>query len=311
MARLILTRLATLIPLMLIATSIVFFLVRFVPGDPVRIMVGGQRISEANVESIRQQYRLDKPVLVQYGYWLDDLAHGSLGDSFRQRAPVRDLVLARLPITLKLAFYAFVISMAISIPLGIISALRRNSWVDVGASFFSLIGASSPVFFTSILLILIFGYQLNWMPALGQGDGGWDTFKHLTLPALALGLSLAAITTRITRNGMIEALSQDYMVTARAKGLAPRSIVFKHALRNALVPIVTVAGLQFGFLLAGTVLVEYTFGIGGLGSLLVDSVQRRDYPVVQGATVFIAIAFIVINLAVDILYAIIDPRVKY
>jgi ABC-type dipeptide/oligopeptide/nickel transport system permease component len=311
MTRLIVSRLATLIPLMLIATSIVFFLVRFVPGDPVRIMVGGQRISPQNVESIRHQYRLDKPVLVQYGYWLNDLAHGSLGDSFRQRAPVRDLVLDRLPITLKLATYSFILSMVISIPLGIISALRRNSWVDVGASFFSLIGASSPVFFTSILLILIFAYKLQWMPALGQGDGGWDTVKHLTLPAIALGLSLAAITTRITRNGMIEVLSQDYMVTARAKGLSPRSIVFKHALRNALVPIVTVAGLQFGFLLAGTVLVEYTFGIGGLGSLLVDSVQRRDYPVVQGATVFIAIAFIILNLTVDILYAIIDPRVKY
>ena len=311
MTRLILGRLATLIPLMLIATSIVFFLVRFVPGDPVRIMVGGQRISPQNVESIRQQYRLDKPLLVQYGYWLNDLAHGSLGDSFRQRSPVRDLVLARLPITLKLASFSFLISMAISIPLGIISALRRNSWIDISASFFSLIGASSPVFFTSILFILIFAYKLNWMPALGQGDGGWDTVKHLTLPSLALGLSLAAITTRITRNGMIEVLSQDYMVTARAKGLSPRSIVFKHALRNALVPIVTVAGLQFGFLLAGTVLVEYTFGIGGLGSLLVDSVQRRDYPVVQGATVFIAIAFVVLNLTVDILYALIDPRVTY
>ena len=168
MTRLIVSRLATLIPLMLIATSIVFFLVRFVPGDPVRIMVGGQRISPQNVESIRHQYRLDKPLLVQYGYWLDDLAHGSLGDSFRQRAPVRDLVLDRLPITLELATYSFLISMIISIPLGIISALRRNSWVDVGASFFSLIGASSPVFFTSILLILIFGYKLNWMPALGR-----------------------------------------------------------------------------------------------------------------------------------------------
>ncbi|MEZ4507829.1 MAG: ABC transporter permease [Thermomicrobiales bacterium] len=311
MARLIVSRLATLIPLMLIATSIVFFLVRFVPGDPVRIMVGGQRISEANVQSIREQYRLDKPLLAQYGYWLNDLAHGSLGDSFRQRAPVRDLVLERLPITLELACYAFLISMLISIPLGIISALRRNSWIDVGASVFSLIGASSPVFFTSILLILVFAYKLQWMPALGQGDGGWDTVKHLTMPAIALGLSLAAITTRITRNGMIEALSQDYMVTARAKGLSPRSIVFKHALRNALIPIVTVAALQFGFLLVGTVLVEYTFGIGGLGSLLVDSVQRRDYPVVQGTTVFIAIAFIVLNLAVDILYAIIDPRIKY
>jgi peptide/nickel transport system permease protein len=311
MPRLIATRLATLVPMMFIVTSVVFFMVRFVPGDPVRIMVGGQRISQQNVESIRHQYRLDRPVLVQYGYWLRDLSRGSLGRSYRQRAEVRQLILDRLPITLKLALLSFVVSLLISVPLGILAAVKRNSLVDVGATVFSLVGASSPVFFTSILLILLFAYQLNWLPALGRGEGGFDTLKHLIMPAFALGLSLGAITTRITRSAMIESLTQDYIETARAKGLSRRSVVLKHAFRNALIPVITVAGLNFGFLLVGAVLVEYTFGLGGLGSLLVDSVQRRDYPVVQGTTVFIAAAFILINLVVDLLYGVVDPRVRY
>lgn len=311
MLRLITTRLATLIPMMFIVTSVVFFMVRFVPGDPVRIMVGGQRISQQNIENIRHQYRLDRPVLVQYGLWLRDLTKGSLGTSYRQRADVRTLILDRLPITLKLALFSFLVSLLISVPLGILAAVKRNSALDVGATVFSLVGASSPVFFTSILLILLFSYQLNWLPALGRGEGGFDTFKHLLMPSFALGLSLGAITTRITRSAMIESLTQDYIETARAKGLSSRSIVIKHAFRNALIPVITVAGLNFGFLLVGAVLVEYTFGLGGLGSLLVDSVQRRDYPVVQGTTVFIAAAFIIINLIVDLLYGVVDPRVRY
>jgi len=204
-----------------------------------------------------------------------------------------------------------VISLVISAPLGIISAMRRNSWLDFSATIFSLVGASSPVYFTGIIFILIFSYKLGWMPAFGQGDGSWDTVKHLFLPSLTLGLSLACITTRITRSAMIEALTQDYIETARAKGLPTRSVVLKHALRNALIPVITVAGLQFGFLIVGTVLVEHTFGLAGIGSLIVQSVQVRDYPVVQGATIFIAVMFIVINLLVDILYAVIDPRVRY
>lgn len=301
----------TLVPLMFVVTSVVFFMVRFVPGDPARIMVGGQRISTQNLENIRHQYRLDKPVLVQYGYWVRDLAHGNLGRSFRQRTDVRTLIVDRLPLTLKLGVFNFVVSLVISIPLGIVAAVRHNSWVDVSATVFSLVGASSPVFFTSILLILVFAYRLNWLPALGTGEGGLDTFKHLLMPALALGLSLAAITTRITRSAMVESLTQDYIETARAKGLTARTVVLKHAFRNALIPVITVAGLQFGFLLVGTVLVEYTFGLGGLGSLLIDSVQRRDYPVVQGTTVFIAAVFILINLVVDVLYGVVDPRVRY
>jgi peptide/nickel transport system permease protein len=221
------------------------------------------------------------------------------------------LILDRLPITLKLSVFSFLISLIIAVPLGIISAVRRTSWLDVGATVFALVGASSPVFFTAILLILLFAFKLQWLPALGAGEGGWDEFVHLLLPSLTLGISLAAITTRITRSAMVEALTQDYIETARAKGLPSRSIVLKHALRNALVPIVTVAGLQFGFLIVGAVLVEQTFGLGGLGSLLIQAVQVRDYPVVQGATIFIAAVFILINLAVDVLYGVIDPRVRY
>ena len=311
MVRLVVTRLLGLVPLMLLITTIVFFMVRMVPGDPAKLMVGGQRISQQNLENIRKAYRLDRPVLEQYGLWLQDLSHGNLGRSYRQRTEVRTLIVDRLPVTTKLAGFSFLISLLIAVPLGIVAAVKRNTWIDVGATVFALVGASSPVFFTAILLILVFSFRLGWLPSIGAGDGGWDTFVHLLLPSLTLGISLAAITTRITRSAMIEALTQDYIETARAKGLSSRSVVMKHALRNALVPIVTVAGLQFGYLIVGAVLVEQVFGLGGLGSLLIQAVQVRDYPVVQGATIFIAAVFIVLNLIVDILYGVIDPRVRY
>lgn len=311
MARLVLTRLLTLLPLMFLITSIVFFMVRFVPGDPARIMVGGQRISEQNLANIRTAYRLDQPLLTQYRLWVGDLLTGNLGRSYRQRTEVTTLILERLPLTAKLSGFAFLFSLLIALPLGVLAAVYRNTWIDVAATVFAVLVASSPVFFTGILLLLLFSFKLGWLPALGSGDGGWDEVKHLLLPSLTLGLSLAAITTRITRSSMVEALTQDYIETARAKGLPTRVVILKHAFRNALVPIITVSGLLFGFLIVGTVLVEHTFGLGGLGSLLIDAVQVRDYPVVQGATVFIAAIFILINLVVDVLYGIIDPRVRY
>ncbi len=311
MARLIVTRLLTLIPLMFVITSIVFFMVRFVPGDPARIMVGGQRITEENLANIRTAYRLDQPLLTQYRLWVGDLLSGNLGRSYRQRTDVTTLIVERLPLTAKLSGFSFLLSLLIAVPLGILAAVHRNTWIDVAATMFAVLVASSPVFFTGILLLLLFSFRLGWLPALGAGEGGWDEVRHLLLPALTLGLSLAAITTRITRSSMVEALTQDYIETARAKGLPARSVIMKHAFRNALVPIVTVSGLLFGFLVVGTVLVEHTFGLGGLGSLLIDAVQVRDYPVVQGATVFIAAIFIVINLVVDVLYGLIDPRVRF
>lgn len=311
MGRLILTRLLTLIPLMFVITSIVFFMVRFVPGDPARIMVGGQRITEENLANIRAAYRLDQPLLTQYRLWVGDLLNGNLGRSYRQRTDVTTLIVERLPLTAKLAGMSFLLSLLIAVPLGVLAAVHRNTWIDVAATMFAVLVASSPVFFTGILLLLLFSFRLGWLPALGAGEGGWDEARHLLLPALTLGLSLAAITTRITRSSMVETLTQDYIETARAKGLPARSVILKHAFRNALVPIITVSGLLCGFLIVGTVLVEHTFGLGGLGSLLIDAVQVRDYPVVQGATVFIAATFILINLIVDVLYGIIDPRVRY
>lgn len=307
----IVTRLLTLIPLMFVITSIVFFMVRFVPGDPAKIMVGGQRISEKNLANIRTAYRLDQPLLTQYRLWVGDLLTGNLGRSYRQRTDVTQLIVERLPLTAKLAGFSFLLSLIIAVPLGVMAAVYRNTWIDVSATVFAVVVASSPVFFTGILLLLLFSFRLGWLPALGAGEGGWDEVLHLLLPSLTLGLSLAAITTRITRSSMVEALTQDYIETARAKGLPTRTVILKHALRNALVPIITVSGLLFGFLIVGTVLVEHTFGLGGLGSLLIDAVQVRDYPVVQGATVFIAATFILINLLVDVLYGIIDPRVRY
>lgn len=311
MTRLIITRLLTLVPMMFIVTSVVFFMIRFVPGDPARIIVGNQRITQENLENIRKQYRLDRPVIVQYGLWVKDLGKGNLGRSFQQRTEVRGLIAARLPLTLKLTIYSFVISLLISLPLGVIAAVRRNSWIDVSASAFSLLGASSPVFFSAILLILLFSYRLNWFPALGAGEGTLDQLKHLFLPSLTLGFSLAAVTMRITRSAMVEALTQDYIETARAKGLPSRVVIMKHAFRNALVPVITVAGLQFGFLIVGAILVERAFALGGLGSLLIDAVLKRDYPIVQGVTIFIAAVFIVVNLIVDVLYGIVDPRVRF
>src|SRR5215470_6431508 len=211
MTRLIVTRLLTLVPLMFLITSVVFFMVRFVPGDPARIMVGGQRISEANLANIRKVYRLDQPLLTQYQLWVGDLLTGNLGRSYRQRTEVSTLIIERLPLTAKLAGFAFLLSLLIAVPLGIIAAVRRNTWVDVGATIFAVLVASSPVFFTGILLILVFSYRLGWLPALGAGEDGWDELRHLLLPSLTLGLSLAAISTRITRSSMVEALTQDYI----------------------------------------------------------------------------------------------------
>ena len=311
MVRLVVTRLLGLVPLMLLITTIVFFMVRMVPGDPAKLMVGGQRISQQNLENIRKAYRLDRPVLEQYGLWLQDLSHGNLGRSYRQRTEVRTLIVDRLPVTTKLAGFSFLISLLIAVPLGIVAAVKRNTWIDVGATVFALVGASSPVFFTAILLILVFSFRLGWLPSIGAGDGGGDTFVHLLLPSLTLGISLAAITTRITRSAMIEALTQDYIETARAKGLSSRSVVMKHALRNALVPIVTVAGLQFGYLIVGAVLVEQVFGLGGLGSLLIQAVQVRDYPVVQGVVLVTATVYVTLNFLADVLYVVINPRLRH
>jgi len=290
--------------------TVTFFAVRLVPGDPARIMVGGQRTSEETLANIRRAYNLDKPLPVQYGLWVGDLVRGNLGISFRQRADVRTLILDRLPLTAKLAAYSFAISLLIAIPLGIVAAVKRNGTVDFVASLFALLGASSPVFFTAILLILLFSYRLDWLPALGAGDGGMSELVHLLLPSLTLGISLAAVTTRITRSAMVEALTQDYIETARAKGLSARSVVLKHAFRNAQLPILTVLGLEFGSLLGGAIVTEKVFAWPGMGTLLLTSIERRDYNTVRATVLVFTLCYVLVNALTDVAYALVDPRVR-
>jgi peptide/nickel transport system permease protein len=306
-----LRRLLFLIPVLFFVSIIIFGMSRLAPGDPVLIMVGGHQTSPEIMEGIRVKYHLDKPLWEQYGIWLKNALTGDLGESFKMKQSVSGMISQRLPLTAQLIVMSMIITLVISIPLGIIAAVKKNTWVDYVSSLFALAGVSSPVFFTGVLMVLLFSFKLNWLPAFGAGDGFVDNLKHLLLPAFALGINMIALTARFTRSGMIDVLSTNYIQTAIAKGLPARTVIIKHGLRNALIPLLTVTGLQVGFLMVGTVLVEYTFGLGGLGSLIVNGVQTSDYPIVQGTTLFMVFVFLLLNLLVDVLYAVIDPRIRY
>jgi peptide/nickel transport system permease protein len=310
MLRYTLKRLLALIPILLFVSFVTFGLVRLAPGDPALIMVGGKKVSPETLAAIREKYGLLGDPISEYLKWAGNALGGNLGESFRLKQPVIDLIVDRLEITLWLVIMATVISIVVAIPLGIISALRKNSFADYTSSFVALIGVSSPVFFTTIVGVLVFAYWLGWLPAFGAGKGFADQIYHLILPATALALGMIALTSRMTRSAMLEALSSDYIEAVRAKGMPERIVVMKHAFRNALIPVLTVTSLQVGFLLVGTVLVEYTLGLGGLGSLITDAIQNRDYPVIQGTVLFLTVAFVLINLVTDLLYAWIDPRVS-
>ncbi len=311
MLRYTLKRLLAVIPILIFTSFVTFELVRLTPGDPALIMVGGRRTSPEVLENIRQKYGLNRDPISQYLLWVGNVFRGDLGESFRLKQNVSDLILARLPLTLKLIALSVFISTLLALLLGILSALYKNSWIDYLASLIGLVGVSSPVFFTAVVGVLVFGYWLGWLPTLGAGKGFWDELYHLFLPSLVLALSMLALTARMTRSAMLEVLNSDYIEAARAKGLPETTIVLKHALRNALIPVLTVASLQMGFLLVGSVLVEYTMGLGGLGSLITDAIQNRDYPLVQGTVLVLVMFFALINLATDLLYALIDPRIRY
>jgi peptide/nickel transport system permease protein len=311
MLRYVLKRLVALIPILVFVSFVTFGLVRLTPGDPALIMSGGRQVSAEVLQNIRSQYHLDQDPITQYFYWAGNALQGDLGQSFRLKQDVSGLIRDRLPITIKLICLSTIISLVVAIPLGILAALFKNSWIDYLSSLLVLAGVSSPVFFTGIIGVLIFSYWLGWLPALGSGKGFWDQIYHLILPAIALALSTMALTARMTRSAMLEVLSSDYIEAARAKGLPERTIVLKHALRNALIPVVTVSNLQVGFLIVGSVLVEYTFGLGGLGSLITDAIQNSDYPVIQGTVLLLVVLFVLLNLITDLLYAWIDPRIRY
>lgn len=304
-------RILLFFPILFLVSILIFGMLHLGPTDPALVIVGGKQTSPEVIENIRIKYHLNEPIWKQYIYWIRDAIKGDLGESFKINEPVLDLIINRLPLTIQLVLMSTFITFIIAIPLGIIAAMKKNSWIDYASSLFSLVGVSSPVFFTGVLLVLLFSYKLDILPAFGSGDTVLENFKYLLLPSFALGINMVALSSRITRSAMIEVLNANFIQTAVAKGIPRRLIIFKHALKNALIPLITVSGLQLGFLFIGTFLVEYTFGLGGLGSLIINAVQTSDYPIVQGTTLFMVTVFLLINLIVDILYAVIDPRIRY
>lgn len=303
-------RILILIPILLVTSVIIFSMSHIGNSDPALVMVGGHQTSSDVLHNIRVKYHLNEPVWKQYAYWVNDALHGNLGDSYKQKQPVSKLIIGRLPLTFQLIIMTLILTVIISVPLGIISAYFKNKWPDIVSSVFTFVCVSSPVFFTSTILILVFSYQLGWLPAFGQSTSWIGNIRYLLMPSVALACNMIALNTQVTRSGMVQALNTDYIQTAVSKGLPTGIVVLKHALKNALLPLLTITGLQIGILITGAVLVEYTFGLGGLGSLIVQGVQSSDYPIIQGTTLFLVTLFLLINLLVDVLYAVIDPRIR-
>jgi peptide/nickel transport system permease protein len=300
-----LRRILIALPTLLGLVVLVFLMVRLAPGDPA-VLLAGEFATPETLEAIRARYGLDRSLPEQFLIYLEALLRGDLGESARSRRPVLEELKTYFPNTLELASAAILVAVLTGIPLGVLAALRPGSGLDLSVMVLALLGVSMPVFWFGLLAILIFSVGLGWFPVAGKG-----TLAHLVLPAITLGINATALLARMTRGTLLEVLSQDYIRTARAKGLAERVVIFKHALRNALIPVVTVVGLEFGTLLSGAVITETIFAWPGLGQLLVGSILARDYPVVQGAVLLVAISFVLINLLVDLLYAAIDPRVRY
>jgi ABC-type dipeptide/oligopeptide/nickel transport system permease component len=298
-------RLLAVVPVLFGVTLAVFSMLFLVPGDPVKIMLAEFVTTPDQVARMRAQLHLDEPVLQQYGRFVGNALRGDLGMSIRSRRPVAAEIGENLGSTGRLALASMVVAIALGVPLGLIAALGRNSWLDVAAMGVALLGVAMPSFWLGFLLIFVFSLHLGWLPATGGGD-----LPHLVMPAVALGAIAAAIIARLTRSSMLEVLGQDYVRTARAKGLGGFAVVVRHALRNALIPVVTVFGLQFGNLLAGAVIVETVFSRPGLGRLIVGAILSKDFPLVQGTVLFVATAYVLINVVVDMAYAYVDPRIR-
>ncbi|GAB4362785.1 MAG: ABC transporter permease [Deltaproteobacteria bacterium] len=299
-----LARLGESVPVVFGVVMIVFLLIHLIPGDPVEIMLGESAVP-ALKEELRRELRLDRPLAEQYADYLSGLARGDLGTSFRSREPVAREILSRLPATLLLALASLVVALAVSIPLGVLSALRPRSAVDHLCGFFSMLGLSMPNFWLGPLLILFFSIRLGLLPV-----GGWGGLSHLVLPAVTMGTGMAAILTRLLRSSLLEEIRREYVQAAIARGLSRRDAVLRHALRNALIPVLTVLGLQFGALLAGSVITETIFSWPGVGRLLIQAIDARDYPLVQGCVLFIALFTVAINRVTDLLYSRLDPRIR-
>src|SRR5512144_291854 len=305
-------RLATIVPTLLFVTMLIFGLQQLLPGDPAVVLAGEER--DPNVVAyLRQKLHLDEPLPVRYAYWLGGVLRGDLGESLRMQKPVTALIAEKLPVTVELATIALLIALAIGIPAGIVSAVKKDSAWDYGANIFALWGLSTPNFWLGILMILLFSVSLGWLPASGYVSPFEDLKGNLAamiMPAFVLGNAIAAVLMRHTRSAMLQVMNADYVRTARAKGLDEKVVVLKHALRNALIPIVTLGALEFGTLFSGAVLTEQVFSIPGFGKLIVDAVFNRDYAVVQGVVLFTATAYVGLNLLADLAYFLINPRMR-
>ncbi|QRG69170.1 nickel ABC transporter permease [Brevibacillus choshinensis] len=299
----IIRRLLQMIPVLLGVILVVFLIMQMVPGDPA-VLLAGEGASAETIANIRTQLGLDQPVMVQYFHYVTDVASGDLGTSLRSNLPVFDEIMARLPATIELAIASIFVTIVLGMIAGIISATKQYSAADITIMIVALLGVSLPSFWLGLSLIYYFSVKLHLLPV-----AGWGTWKHVILPAITLGTGGAAIVARMTRSSMLDVVRQDYIRTAKAKGLREQVIIYKHALKNALIPIITVVGLQFGYLLGGTVLVESVFAINGLGRLIVDAIRMRDLPVVQGGVLIASIIFVFVNLLVDVLYRYFNKRI--
>jgi peptide/nickel transport system permease protein len=305
-------RIAQIVPTLIFVSLLIFSLQHLLPGDPALVMAGEER-DPAVIEQIRKQYRLDQPIPVQYAYWVKGVLAGDLGESLRVKVPVRALIAEKLPVTLQLASMAIVIAFLIGIPAGIISAVKQDTAWDYGANLFSLWGISTPNFWLGIMLIFLFSIKLGWLPASGYVPltENWRASLAATImPAFVLGNAIAAILMRHTRSAMLQVLHSDYIRTARAKGISERQVILRHALRNALTPVITLGALELGTLLSGAVLTEQVFSIPGFGKLIVDAVFNRDYAVVQGVVLVTATVYITLNLIADLAYVLVNPRLR-
>ena len=309
----ILRRVLSTVPVMAIVALFVFSLLYIAPGDPAAVIAGDQA-SPADVERIREGLGLDRPFLVQFGTWLWRILHGDLGTSIFTNLPVSALIAQRIEPTLSLMVLTLVLTIVIAVPLGVLAAWKAGSWVDHTIMAFAVFAFSLPVFVVGYVLAYVFALQFDWLPVQGYtplAEGFWPWLQNLILPALALGCVYIALIARITRASMLEVLQQDYVRTARAKGLDQRSILFVHALKNAAVPIITVIGIGVALLIGGAVVTESVFAIPGLGRLTIDAILRRDYPVIQGIVLMFSFLYVLVNLMVDVTYTLVDPRIRY
>ncbi len=313
MLKIILKRILQLIPVLLIVVTIVFTVTRLIPGNPAMIILGPQASVEA-VEKLTEELGLNKSIPEQFIMYLNGILHGDFGTSYRYNQPVLTLLLEKLPNTLYLAVASIVIALLVGIPVGIISAVKQYSAFDYTAMFAALVGVSIPSFWLGLMLVLVFCVNLGWLPSIGMGDmanGLWDVLSHLILPAFCLSTGSMANFARITRSSMLEVINQDYIKSVRAKGIREWKVILKHALKNAMPPIVTVIGMRFSFLMGGAILVETIFTWPGMGRLIVEAIGNKDYAVIQGCVLFMAIFYVLINLVVDIIYLYLNPKISY